>query len=66
MESLNSARITITHAYFSALTFAGSLDRSLNHQPGGLGFKQLPLATANVNACMIPIFDYDEDFIGDL
>ena len=63
MESLKNARITITHVYFSALTFAMSLGRSLNHWPDGLVFKQVPLATANVNACMIPIFDYDEDFI---
>ena len=50
MESLKNARITITHVYFSALTLAVSLGSSLNPRPGGLGFKQLPQATANVNA----------------
>ena len=55
MESLNNARITITHVYFSALTFAMPLGRSLDHWPGGLGLKKLPLAMTNVNACMIPI-----------
>ena len=55
MESLKNARITITHVYFSALTLAVSLGSSLNPRPGGLGFKQLPRAMANINACMIPI-----------
>ena len=35
---------------YSALTLAVSLGSSLNRRPGGLGFKQLPRATANVNA----------------
>ena len=51
MESLKNARITIRHVYFSALlTLAMSLGSSLNPWPGGLRFKQLPRATANVNA----------------
>ena len=41
MESLAKCKITITHVYYSVLT----LDVS-----GGLGFKQLPQATATVNA----------------
>ena len=45
-----SARITIIHVYFSALTLAVSLGSSLDPRPGGLGFKQLPRSTANVNA----------------
>ena len=49
-ESLKNARITITHVYFSALTFAVSLGSGLNSRPGGLGFKQLLRATANVNS----------------
>ena len=50
MESLKNARITITHVYFSTLTLAVSLGSSLNPRPGGLWFKQLSRATANVNA----------------
>ena len=50
MESLKNARITITSVYFSALILAVSLGSSLNPRPGGLGFKQLPRATANVYA----------------
>ena len=55
-----SAKITITHVCFSALTFAGSLGRSLNTRPSGLLFKQFPRDPANVNAwktCLIPILD---------
>ena len=36
---------------FSALTFAGSLGKSLNIQRSGLMFKQLPRDPANVIAC---------------
>ena len=53
-----NAIITITHAYFSALKIAVSLESSLNPRPGGLGFKQLPRATAIVKkTCMIHIFE---------
>ena len=45
--SMKNAIITITYIYFSALTLAVSLGFK---QLGGLGFKQLPGATANVNA----------------
>ena len=56
----------IIHVYFSASKLAVSLGSSLNPQPGGLGFKQLPRATANVNArksmydpyILLPLFDY--------
>ena len=48
--SLKKARITTKHVYFRALTLAVSLGSNLNPRPGGLGFKQLPRATANVNA----------------
>ena len=50
MELLKNARIVITHVYYNALTLAVSLGGRLNPRPGGLGFKQLPRATANVNA----------------
>ena len=49
-KSLEKARITIIHVYFNALKLAVSLGSSLNPRPGSLGFKQLPRATANVNA----------------
>ena len=39
-----------THVYVNALTLAVALGSSLNPRPGGLGFKQHPRATANVNA----------------
>ena len=45
-----NARIAIIHVYFYALIVAVSFGSSLNPRPGGLGFKQLPRATANVNA----------------
>ena len=50
IESLTNACITITHVYVCALTLAVSLRSSLNPRPGGLGYKQVPRATANVNA----------------
>ena len=46
---VKNARIVITHVYCSALTLAVTLRSSLSPQPGGLGFKQLPRATAMVN-----------------
>ena len=39
---VRNARITIKHVCFSALTFTGSLGRSLNIRPSGLMFKQIP------------------------
>ena len=47
--------------FFSAFTLAVSLGSSLTPRPGGLGFKQLPQATANVYArktCMVINIQY--------
>ena len=46
----NICKNKITHVYVSALTLAVAIGSSLNPRPGGLGFKQHPRATANVNA----------------
>ena len=45
MESLRKCK-NKDHTY----TLAVTLGNSLNPRPGGLGFKQFPCATANVNA----------------
>ena len=56
MESLKSARITITHVYFSALTLAVSLGSSLNSRPNG-NFLEPQQMLMHEKTCMIPIFD---------
>ena len=50
-----NARLTIIHVYLSTLSLAVSLGSNLNPRPaGGLGFRQLPRATANVFPYPIP------------
>ena len=59
---ISYARTTVTHGYFIAITFAGSLGRYLNTRPSGLVFKQLPRDPANVNAWKT----MDDPYIGDV
>ena len=50
MKSLIKCKNNDHTCLFQCITLALSRGSSLNPRPGGLGFKQLPRATANVNA----------------
>ena len=52
MESFKKCKNNVNDhtCLFHCITLAVSLGSSLSPRPGGLGFKQLPRATANVSA----------------